>query len=63
MGVLKMRKTYFAAGRTWVTINGNAGKNRIFRGRRFSSVGALSNTEGMKEVAEEDSGGKGQGSQ
>ena len=34
-----------------------------FRGRRFSSVGALSNTEGMKEVAEEDRGGKGQGSQ
>jgi hypothetical protein len=34
-----------------------------FGWRRVSSVGALSNTEGVKEVAEVDTGGKGQGSQ
>jgi len=33
MGVLKMGKTYFAAGRTWVAISGNAWKNRILEGK------------------------------
>jgi len=37
-------------------------EKRDFRGKRVSSVGVLSNPEGMKEVAEEDRGGKDQGS-
>jgi hypothetical protein len=31
-GVLKMGKTYFAAGRTWMAINGNAGKTGFLEG-------------------------------